>query len=130
MLKSPAGWMMGVVGAGFASASLFVAMAVGGAGHGWVTPFFVSLGTAIFFPISFFRLGVWRRTQMPGNIIMLIIGAFAVIALFAMTVDEGTRYFRAVGSAAWLWIGIWSNWILAALITALLRGLNKTAVPS
>jgi hypothetical protein len=124
MLKNAAGWIMGVVGAAMAFISIAFAAVVGGAGHGWVSPFFVSLGTSIFFPISFFRLGAWRATRALGNAAMLIVGAVSVIVLVTMTLDEGLKYFRPTGGVGWMWVAIWSSWILAAILTTLLRQLG------
>jgi hypothetical protein len=124
MPKSFLAWIMAVIGVGVSYVTIMFAMGLGGGGHGWVTPFFLAPSTAIFFPIAYFRLGSWRETNTLGNVIMLILAAITVIALVIMTLNEGLRYFLAAEGAGWLWVAIWSSWIVAAMLTALLRQRN------
>jgi hypothetical protein len=121
VLSSVTGRIFGAIGIVVAIISIVFAAAIGGAGHGWVTPFFISIPTALFFPLAFFRLGAWRYTGVGGNSGMVVISALAIVMLVIMTGNEGLQYFHAVGWAAWIWIAIWSSWIFAALATAILR---------
>jgi hypothetical protein len=121
MWRNPIAWILGIFGIVIALATAGFAMLLGGAGHGWITPMWVSFATTAFFPITYFRLGAWRQTSVTGSIILIAIGAFSTLMLITQTASEGVRYFESALPEAWFWIAMWSSWIIAALVTTLLQ---------
>lgn len=94
-----------VVGLVYALLCAFFAFAMGGAGHGWLTPLFVSLSGFVLFPLSFSCAAT--RASRTLCIAVLVLLALSDVALYLKTQTEGVEYFHRAGSAGLLWITMW-----------------------
>jgi hypothetical protein len=108
---------------GFAYALLLVCIAFGfaGAGHGWVSSFFVSLAGIAVIPVSALALA-WRRPL--AQITCLLVAAVLDLALVLATMREGFEYVqRSLAAVPFFvvpWILMWIFW-QAILIAAIIR---------
>lgn len=104
---------------------LYVAFLMTGAGHGWITPFWFSLGGFLVFPVG---LGVWlapaTRRIAPIYGILLLVALVSDVMLYVMSDAEGWQYFHRAAPFNYVWLALWSLWqfaILSAFLTALQR---------
>lgn len=92
----------------------FVAFAMTGAGHGWITPFFVSPFLGFAYPFVLVRaVNVFSAGKASLRLEWIAVAvAVASDALLAwLTYREGIEYFqRLLGGFAELWISIWIGW--------------------
>jgi hypothetical protein len=86
----------------------FIAILVGGAGHGWVTPFFFGLSGIVLFPFVFWATMVAKDSGQTKLATQGIAAAVVIdVLIFFATISEGIEYFERVGAFAWLWILFW-----------------------
>lgn len=103
--------------------SLYVALAMTGAGHGWVTPFFFSLACPILFPLAAVRLARADRGGVGMSVAIVILAVVLDLLLLNATISEGVGYMHRVGGIAWLWLSLWALWQVVALATLVLQGM-------
>jgi hypothetical protein len=106
----------GLLIAAFAS---MLALGMAGAGHGWVTPFFFSMGLFLAYPAVLLRLAAIGPKWFVVDLVIVGLAGIADLALFVATLREGTEYFwRVVDAFAWapiLWLLLWFAWQPIAL---------------
>ena len=102
-----------------AFAGQLIALALAGAGHGWITPFWASIVLWIAYPLALLRVG-----KLP--LVVMAIAGDAM--LMTQTAREGIEYFwKVVRFDGWavvvLWLAIWLGWqmIVVASLTATRR---------
>lgn len=111
------GWLI-ALGLGIAFIGQFIALGLGGAGHGWVTPFWASILLWPAYPVILVRT---RKISLAGfgslkiEIPILLLAAIADVGLVHMTKNEGVEYFwKVVRFEGWtivcVWISIWLGW--------------------
>jgi FtsH-binding integral membrane protein len=81
------------------------AFAMGGAGHGWLTPLFVSLSGFVLFPLTFSCAAT--RASRTLCMAVLVLLALADVALYLKTQNEGVEYFYRAGGFGLFWIAMW-----------------------
>lgn len=95
----------------------FFAIMLAGAGHGWNTPFRVSLVLWLAYPATLMRVKTDQRHSF--DLALLVLAALADIGLVAFTRFEGVEYFVRVVRfpGAWwvigVWVLIWLGWQIA-----------------
>jgi hypothetical protein len=97
----------------------FIALGLAGAGHGWVTPLWISIVLWGVYPLTTVR--ALRHPSFGVDSLLVFLAIALDAALVVLTVREGTEYFwRAVKFIEWwffgLWIAIWFAWQLIAII--------------
>ncbi len=105
-----------VAGLGLGIFLLGVGLGSGGIGHGWVTPLWFSFLGPVIYPVVIFRLFSFGDRWLGLDIGLLVAGTLLDLAVYEMTIEEGTHFFFRVGEIAYVWIGMWSLWQLAMLI--------------
>lgn len=115
-------WLPVIAGLAVAATTLFLGMAMTGAGHGWITPFWFSLFGLVLYPATFSRLARYAATSFEANMGLCLFAVFLDYQLYDFTRSEGVRYFHLVGGMAYLWLVLWSLWQIAVVVTALKRG--------
>jgi hypothetical protein len=110
-----------VIGLAFAVTTTLIGMAMTGAGHGWITPFFFSFAGFALFPIAFARFVFATETRMGTNIALIAVAVILDVWLLVNTLEEGLRYFHKVGVFAYVWLALWSIWQIAFVLTAVRR---------
>jgi hypothetical protein len=95
---------------------LGIAVVVGGAGHGWVTPIWFSIIGAAIYPVVVFRLLGFGDRWFGADVGLILVGAILDLAVYTLTMQEGVRYFHRVGEIAYVWIGLWALWQVALKI--------------
>lgn len=115
----PGGIIAGLV---LALVAHFLAVAMAGAGHGWITPFWASFILWIVLPLTFANetpFGRYRKSTKRYLLGLVAAGVAADAALLWATIDEGTQYFwTAIDMAtsfSVLWLSIWASWQLLVL---------------
>jgi len=108
------GGICGAIALGLVLAAIaqFIALAIAGAGHGWITPFWFSPALFVLNPIAFARAARRGKAEAVDIVLIALAGALDV-ALFAMTLQEGTQYFSRVSPFNWIWLGLWLLWQIA-----------------
>ena len=99
-----------------------------GAGHGWVTPFFLSVALWVMIPLTLYA------TQQGDRRVRLVLWVIAIIAvgadalLIKGTIAEAAAllfYVKVNGASGVaiiaLWLGLWLSW-QALLLRALVAG--------
>lgn len=113
-----------LLGLAIAAMAQFIAFALVGAGHGWVSPFFASLILFLMWPFALVRLADRASLSPIPEAILLGIAAIADLWLIAATVGEA-RYFQHMLASypAFVlgWIGIWLGWQVVAFAALLSR---------
>jgi hypothetical protein len=111
----------------------FLALLLSGAGHGWTTPFFVTLSLWVLFPATF----VVATTDGPQTLRAMIVLAVIALGADALLIN-GTLAEReilplyvqvngAVGlSIIGLWLAIWLFW-QGVLVKAMLKATARSA---
>jgi len=115
----------------------FLALGMAGAGHGWITPFWVSLILWVAYPkvlVRSFRVPDQRTMGVELVTLFAALAGDAILVL--MTLEEGVEYFEkivrieeSVSAVLWIgsWIAIWLGWQLIALLN-LVRPLARRVV--
>ena len=115
----------------------FLALGMAGAGHGWITPFWVSLILWVAYPkvlVRSFRVPDQRTMGVELVTLFAALAGDAILVL--MTLEEGMEYFEkivriegSVSAVLWIggWIAIWLGWQLIALLN-LVRPLARRVV--
>jgi hypothetical protein len=115
------------LGFGLAAVTVLVAMLLAGAGHGWNTPFLVSI---VFWGVYPMSLYVWRGHVRYAKIIMLNLVICAIVGdawLIIGTISEASYLAASIhvnGIAGFLtaaaWSALWVSWqvILARVLLA------------
>jgi hypothetical protein len=106
----------------------FLGLFLAGAGHGWVTPFFVTMPLWILFPAT---LALAVRTDRVSRLVLFTAAAVALAAdarLVSGTIDESSYlrfYLEVNGAVGWLivvlWLCLWVSW-QALLLRSLIAG--------
>jgi hypothetical protein len=113
-----------VTGIMFAAVAQFLSFGLGGAGHGWVEPFFFGAAMWITLPVMAIRLS--RRAAGSDNLDWVVDGLVFLSGLLldgllviSTVFGTGTEYFLKVvayaGPLVALWIALWLSWQIAAL---------------
>jgi hypothetical protein len=113
-------YFRGGLGIALAAVAHFLAIMLAGAGHGWTTPFFVSLLLYATLPAALMLLWPRHVSVLAGPPVCIVILGIAIAAdwqLISMTLDEApefTAFFRINGALglilAALWLAIWTSW--------------------
>lgn len=93
-----------------------LAIGLAGAGHGWITPLWISGAGLACFPLGVYALLRGRsmsRNSIRGLFALAILTDLAVVML---TFNEGTRYFHGDDADHLLWIGLWLSWQMPILL--------------
>ncbi|MGH6616316.1 hypothetical protein [Sphingomonas sp.] len=102
--------------------SLYVALVMTGAGHGWITPFFFSLACPVLFPLVAVRLARADRGRFDMSVAIIILAVVLDLILLNATTREGVGYMHRVGGIAILWLSLWALWQVVALATLVVQG--------
>ena len=118
---------LGLIGLVMAILGWIVAMAQAGAGHGWISPIYVSLAMFPLWPLVLVRIAT-NGTGIAIDRAILIIALVLDLLLILMTLSEGTHYFlRALGDGVvYIWLVFWLGWQFLA-VAALTRRMNIRA---
>lgn len=100
----------------------FLAFVFTGAGHGWVTPFFLSGLLWFAYPLVIVRAGLGRsrsRTGCAADWITLIGAVLSNVFLILQTLTEGEHYFWTAIDGLGLpffimWLATWLGWQVIA----------------
>lgn len=107
-----------LLGLAIASAAQFLAFVLVGAGHGWVSPFFVSLIQFLMWPFALVRLADRASLSPIPEAILLGIAAVADLWLITATIGEARYFshmFESYPAFVLGWIAIWASWQLVAV---------------
>lgn len=87
---------------------LFLAFLNAGAGHGWISAFWISLPGTPLIVAGFHACGRWREpgTDRIAKITLALL-VLLDLALLAATRNEGVRYLEYTGAGGQLWIALW-----------------------
>ena len=122
-----------VTGIMFAAIAQFLSILLGGAGHGWVEPFFFSAAMWITLPLMAIRLS--RRaagSDSPVEWLVLLSGLLLDMLLVISTVFvTGTEYLLKVMAMGGLplvalWVALWLSWQIAALFLLFCRARRES----
>ena len=103
-----------VWGISIASVGQFLALMLAGAGHGWNTPFWVSLTLWFAYPATFVSLRAGGGHSFDR--VLLVLAPITDVGLVALTFAEGAEYFARVMRFPgnwWVvagWALIWVGW--------------------
>lgn len=114
-----------VVGLAWGLPLIAVAVLLAGGGHGWITPFWISLAGVAIYPVVVFRLSSFWDRRFGIDIGLLLIGAILNIAIYLLTKWEGVQYFYRVGEGAYIWMGLWAVWQLALIFKLVMVALTS-----
>ena len=95
------------VGLGLAALAQFLALFLAGSGHGWVAPFFFSLGLWLLIP---FALALTATRPEPVLSVLAAIGLACDALLIERSLGEASyisRYVQVNGTLGILFIGLW-----------------------
>ncbi len=103
--------------------AMVTAAAVGGAGHGWVAPLFVSIPLVFLYPLILVR-GLDGRPfsrGIDGAILIVALCLDVLLAGYSLFAERGS-FGRAVmvsGGAVAAWLALWLGWqiLLIARLT-------------
>ncbi|HEX8673423.1 MAG TPA: hypothetical protein VF710_16120 [Longimicrobium sp.] len=118
VLLTLAGGIAGVLSAIY---SAFLA----GAGHGWTSALPFGLASLLLFPLGYRRLAHCRSASSAASWAWFAVAVCLDVALFAMTLAEGSEYFARVWEFAIPWILLWGTWQLAATAPILINLLDR-----
>jgi hypothetical protein len=107
--------------------SLFIAFMMMGAGHGWVTPFWFSLGGFVAFPVGIWALVAPARLHPRVYAALLLLALASDYQLYAMSDAEGWQYFQRAAPFSFFWLALWSLWQLAFLRAFLIALRDRAA---
>jgi hypothetical protein len=102
--------------------AIALSVGIGGGGHGWVAPFFVSIPLLALYPLAF--IAAFSRPRSTRLVWALLLAALLLnLFLLALTVLHEPGYFAAsvrfaAGPVA-LWIALWLAWQVLAVMTLL-----------
>jgi hypothetical protein len=106
-------------------ACAFGGLGVAGAGHGWTSAWPFGLLSLILTPWAFYRLGKFREISQHTSFVLLAIALALDALLFGMTLFGDVKYFYRMINPALVWLGIWSVWQIAVIVTIMIsRGKN------
>jgi hypothetical protein len=102
----------------------FLGFGLAGAGHGWVTAFWVSVVLWVGYPVALVRA---YRGGPPRVDWLISLTFVSDAALLLLTRHEGVQYFwRVIDEDGWwlvgLWIAIWLGWQVVALVNLIRAG--------
>lgn len=113
-----------VIGLACAAIAQFVGLLLGGAGHGWVTPFFASAALWVLLPIGFVFATPstgYAASRKPMLIALAVIAVIANVGLIFTTIDQGTEYFSKVFQLSppfvLGWMALWISWQIGIIWT-------------
>lgn len=105
-----------IVGIPLAIFTMMLALGLAGGGHGWITPFWVSIVGLIGFPVGIYSL-VTKEGVEPGFTgVALTVAALCDLAVLFLTFNEGTEYFGRTFPYNLLWVAFWASWQFALLV--------------
>jgi hypothetical protein len=105
--------------------SLYVALVMTGAGHGWITPFFFSLACPVLFPLVAVRLARADCGGVGMSIVIIMMAVVLDLILLNATTREGVGYMHRVGGIAILWLSLWALWQVVALATLVVQSMAR-----
>ena len=119
--------LIGVCGLLYAAIIGFLAFVfLAGGGHGWVSPYQISLAGLVVIPFAAVALSCRRRILL---LVAVIAGALCDLWLVIATAREGFGYFRTsfavVPGFVVVWVLLWLLWQVAVIIPVL-RGSADT----
>lgn len=120
MIRAAAALVVGLLMAALAE---FLALGVGGAGHGWIAPSAMSIVLFIVYPLVLVRLSSRSGKSIRGD---LALGVFALAADVFFLVDilrwETDYVLRVLGSGgSSTWIALWLLWQALVGVTIAIR---------
>lgn len=102
---------------GGAALAHYIALALGGAGHGWTQPFFFSFALWLLLPLTAIRAGnrkSGRSEAAAANISLAALALILDVALVVSTKVSGDEHFENVANLfpplVMAWIAIWLSW--------------------
>ena len=123
--------VLGTLGLLPALAAQWIALGIGGAGHGWVGPVFFSMPLFLLYPLAFLRaLPSPAGAQRADAILLAAAGGLDFLLLGDMILVEKAYVLAAVGAAPGLvalWLALWAAWQVPA-VAALLRNRDLQGV--
>lgn len=109
-----------------------VALGLGGAGHGWMAPLWVSSVLIFLYPLVVVRVFASPAASIKVDAtILLLAGVIDLFLLHNALVTERTYFSRVWNSSAGavgLWIGLWAGWQLLAIVSLLKKRGGETKV--
>src|SRR6476620_3230674 len=114
-----------LLGLGFACITAFLAALLAGAGHGWMSAIWCSLGVFILpvFGVAF----AYQRTRLGETLLRVVAAAMVVIDIIIVgsSQQEGWSYFNKVAERLPLelgvWMSCWTAWQVAVIYLLLRR---------
>ena len=105
-------------------ATQFFGFGVAGAGHGWVSPFYVSISLLLLYPAAVVRL--FSKEQSPAADGSLLLAAATLdLLLLWCSLAEGSQYvvriWRFDPALVAGWAALWAGWQVLALASLLRR---------
>jgi hypothetical protein len=117
----PVGW--GALGLLPWFVTQFIGLGIGGAGHGWVAPFFFTMPLVLLYPLVFIR-AFSRAGARKVDVSILVVAAALDLFLLRNLFFQEYEYFLKVwnfgSTIVALWFGLWAAWQVLA-VAALLR---------
>jgi hypothetical protein len=126
--KKAAEWRRSVIaiaaGLALGLLTMFLALLIAGAGHGWSSPMLFSLPLAVLYPAAFLlatlRSALTRRTGVG----LVALGLILDLALALQTSGEESEYFLRIldqdlgPEVVTAWIFLWLGWQATAFVAA------------
>src|SRR6478672_8663176 len=104
---------------------------LGGAGHGWIAPFYYSLGLLIAYPATFLRMRNAGDRTSRGDVAMLVVGACATLLLFLdICVVESDYFWQVVEIGMPLvavWLCLWAGWPILVVVNLVRMSLRQSS---
>jgi hypothetical protein len=101
----------------------FIALGIGGAGHGWIAPFYFTIPLFLLYPLvfirAFSRVGTWK-VDAAILVIAAVLDLLLLRNLFFLEYEYFLRMWNDARGVVALWFGLWAAWQVLA-ITTLLR---------
>ena len=105
-----------VAGLLIAALAEYIAMLVGGAGHGWIAPLRYSPILFLLYPLALFRRLDEGGTTIMFDRAMLVVGVIASLLLLVDTVANESDYFpnllNPYGLVVLFWMFLWVGWLI------------------
>ncbi|HEX5182038.1 MAG TPA: hypothetical protein VFW19_02680 [Allosphingosinicella sp.] len=110
----------------------FIAFGIGGAGHGWIAPFYFSIPLFFLYPLVFIRAFSNTGKREIDAAILVIAAVLDTLLLRNALYSESEYVIRMWGDAGGvvaLWLALWVGWQILTVLS-LARKRHPQGVPS
>jgi hypothetical protein len=111
------------------SVTQFFAMMIGGAGHGWTTPFFATFPLVIIYPLIMIRAFSLHEKNVLLEIVLIVLAIMMNVFVLRSSLEEISYFWKIWGIGKFeiaSWIALWVGWQLLT-VYSLVRCLKSEA---